>query len=94
MVSFPCLARQHRSGWMTILGDDRIVWQHDGEFKNDLMIYLRMHEDGSFEVVKTSYDGKIDTVPKLTAVDDSLAGTEALEITKVQRNATSTTDKQ
>lgn len=79
---------------MTILGDDRIVWEHNGEFQNDVIVYLRMHENGSFEVVKTSYDGIVDTEPKRVVVDDSVAEIKPVEVTKVQRNATSATDKQ
>ena len=43
---------------MTIVGNQTVIWNHNGEFQKEIKVFVRLTEGGTFEVVKTSYDGQ------------------------------------
>jgi len=73
----------HRYGWATILGNQTVIWNHNGEFQSAIKVFVRLGKDGNFKVVQTSYDGQ---VSKAIRSETSLA-----EFVKEKRRREATT---
>jgi len=43
---------------MSILGNQSLMWKHNGEFDEDIEVIVKLSEDGAFQVVKNTADGK------------------------------------
>ena len=84
----------HRYGWMSILGNEKIVWSNNGEFQNDVSVYFRLHTDGSFEILQSQQDGKQQDLPQQSGNSSIATKDEQLHTLHLDRNETSITDKQ
>lgn len=64
---------------MTILGSQRVIWSHNGDFEDKVHVIVQLNEDGTFHVVQTRVD-EVDidglSTPKTVKPNESGASNE------------------
>ena len=73
---------------MALTGNQKVIWSNNGEFLEVVQVFVRLNEDGSFEVLKSTADGK--EIPTAnTTVTETTAAPGASNETSSTINGTS-----